>query len=577
MTAVQSTMHTGGPSMQKATAVHMEVGEPMTWAQTVDEGRKSFGRQAWADAYAQLSAAADESPLDIADLERLAAAAFLIGLDKASEDLWARSYRESLHLHDAARAARCAFWLAFGLLNRGELARGGGWVTRAQRLLDDGNHDCVEQGYLRYLVGMRAIFEGDSANAEIAFREAAEIGDHFSEPDLVALARHGQGRALVRLGETIGGMALLDEVMVAVAAGEVSAIVVGDVYCSTIEACQEFFDLRRAQEWTAALSHWCQSQPDLVPYRGQCLARQAEILQLHGAWPEAMDHAQRAYNRLSQPTTQPGVGLALYQQGELYRLRGDFVKAEDAYRRAIQSGQEPQPGLALVRLAQGRVETAAAAIRRAVDESRDPVTRSKLLAARAEIMLAAGDVQDARAAADELSAIAAEIGTVFLHAVAAQITGAVLLGEGDARGACAALRRALTTWHQLEAPYEAARVRVLIGLACRALGDDDTAEMEWDAARHVFKQLGAAPYLARVNALTRQPHARPLGGLTARQVEVLRCVAAGKTNRAIAIQLCLSEKTVARHISDIFTKLNLSSRAAATAYAYEHDLVEQST
>jgi DNA-binding CsgD family transcriptional regulator len=357
----------------------------------------------------------------------------------------------------------------------------------------------------------------------------------------------------------------------------VSAIVVGDVYCSTIEACQELFDLRRAQEWTAALSHWCQSQPDLVPYRGQCLARQAEIFQLHGAWPEAMDHAQRAYKRLSLPTSQPGIGLALYQLGELYRLRGEYVKAEDAYRRAGQSGQEPQPGLALLRLAQGRVEAAAAAIRRAVDEAQDRVTRSKLLAARAEIMLAAGDVQDARAAADELSAITAELGTVFLHAVSAQIVGAVLLGEGDARGACIALRAALTIWHELEAPYEAARVRVLIGLGCRALGDDDTAEMELDAAQSIFKQLGAAPYLAKMNDLFHKQPARSLGGLTARQVEVLRCVAAGKTNRAIAAELCLSEKTVARHISDSFTKLNLSSRAAATAYAYEHDLVERST
>jgi DNA-binding CsgD family transcriptional regulator len=511
------------------------------------------------------------------DQERLAAAAFLIGLENVSEDLWARAYRECLRLGDVARAARCAFWLAFSLLNRGELARGSGWVTRARRLLEGDHHDCAEQGYLLYLVGLRSIFAGDNANAEATFREAASIGDRFGEPDLVALARHGQGRALVRVGEVASGIALLDEVMVAVAAGEVSPIVVGDVYCSTIEACQELFDLRRAQEWTAALNHWCESQPDMVPYRGQCLVQQAEILQMHGAWPEAMDHAQRAYTRLSQPTTQVGSGMALYKQAELHRLRGAFVQAEDAYRQASQAGREPQPGLALLRLAQGRVGVAAAAIRRAVDETQDRLARSKLLAARVEIMLDAGDVLDARIAADELSAIAATLETPMLRAVSAQTTGAVLLREGNAQGACAALRYAWATWSELEAPYEAARTRVLSALACRALGDDDTADMELDAARRVFTQLGAMADLGRVHELSRKPPVRSPGGLTPRQVEVLQCVAAGKTNRAIATELCLSEKTVARHISDIFTKLQLSSRSAATAYAYEHDLMRQST
>jgi DNA-binding NarL/FixJ family response regulator len=299
----------------------------------------------------------------------------------------------------------------------------------------------------------------------------------------------------------------------------------------------------------------------------------AEIMQLHGAWSDALDEAQRARERLSQPSAQPAVGGAFYQQAELHRLRGEFAKAEEAYRQASRWGRMPQPGLALLRLAQGRVDAAAAAIRRVADEAHDRVTRSRLLPAHVEIMLAARDVQAARVAADELAETAAAIDAPFLQAASAHAMGAVLLEEGDTRAACNALRRAWTGYQKLEVPYEAARVRVLLGLACRMLGDEDSAEMELDAARWVFRQLGAAPDLARVEALSRKVASRAAGGLTAREVEVLRLLATGKTNRTIADELFLSEKTVARHVSNIFTKLGLSSRAAATAYAYEHDLL----
>ena len=231
------------------------------------------------------------------------------------------------------------------------------------------------------------------------------------------------------------------------------------------------------------------------------------------------------------------------------------------------------PGLAQLRLAQGQTDAAEAAIRRAVDEAQDRITRSRLFAAYVEIMLAAGNIQSARAAADELSEIAADLDAPFLHAVSSHATGAVLLFEGEARAALAALRRAWTAWRELQVPYEAARVRLLVGLACRELGDEDTAEMELDAARWAFEQLGAAPDLARVEALSRRAATKPVGGLTSRELQVLRLVAAGKTNRAIADDLVISEKTVARHVSNIFTKLGLSSRSAATAYAYEHDLL----
>jgi len=536
-----------------------------------NRGRDAFADAAWGAAFADLAQADRESPLDPDDLERLAVAAYLIGKDAESEEAWGRAHHAYLERGDAGRAAQCAFWLGFALLDKGEHARGGGWLGRARRVLDEAGRDDVERGYLLLPAALQQGATGDAEAAYETFGRAAAIGERRRDRDLVTLARHGQGRALINLGRVAEGVALLDEVMVGVTAGDVSPMIAGVVYCSVLSACHEIFDWRRAREWTAALNRWCASQPDLVPYRGQCLVRHAEVLRLSGAWGDAMDEARRAREWLNHPPG-AGPGPAWYQLADLHRLRGEFDDAEAAYREASRHGRKPQPGLALLRLAQGQVDAATAAIRRVLDESGDRRTRSLVLPAYVEIILAAGDVPAARTAAAELAGIAAAVDMPYLSAVSAHATGAVLLAEDRPQDALAPLRTAAATWSDLDAPYETARTRVLIARACAMLGDRDGAELELDAARLEFERLGAAPDLARLRKGAVTGSAGDRSGLTARETTVLRLVATGKTNKAIAGDLGISEKTVARHISNIFTKLGLSSRAAATAYAYEHGL-----
>lgn len=545
----------------------------MTAADTLAQVRNAFERQAWAEVHARLSVADREAALDPEDRERLATASYLLGRDEESSDAWGRAHQDYLGRGDVRRAARCAFWLAFGLLNRGETARGHAWVARARRLLDEGAQDCVERGYLRLPAALQRIDEGDYERAAAEFDEAVRIGRRFGEPDLVALSRHGQGRCSIRMGRIDEGVSLLDEAMVAVDAGELSPIVVGDVYCSVIAGCLEISDLRRAREWTMRMHRWCEAQAELVAYNGQCLVRRAEILQLHGNWPEADDAAREASRRCLQGPDQAALGAAWYQRAELHRLRGETADAEDAYREASRRGRSPQPGLARLRLAEGRADAAATAMRAALDAAKEPRTRSTLLPVHVEVMLAVGDLAAARLAADELAKIAAVRDAPLPRAVADEARGAILLAEGDAQGALGVLRRAWTAWQEIDAPHSAARVRVLIGTACTRLGDKDAAEMELDAARRVFQELGAVPDLLRVEALSRRAQPRNAGGLSRREVEVLRLVATGRTNRAIAAELFISERTVERHVSNIFAKLDLSSRAAATAYAYRHLLV----
>lgn len=530
----------------------------------------AFERRAWTEVYACLADAGE--PLSADNNERLAVAAYLLGKDDESAHAWERAYRGFVADDDPDHAARCCFWLALTQLLAGNSAVGGGWLGRLGHLVDAVGRDCAARGYLLVPNALQEWNGDDSAAAYALYTEAGEVAARFGDTDLAALACLGQGQALLTGNETTRGVALLDEAMVRVTTGEVSPVPAGIIYCAVIEACFGVFDLRRATEWTEALSSWCAAQPDLVPYRGQCLVYRSQILQLRGEWPQAITAAGLACERLSQPT-HAALGRAAYQRAELHRLRGEFQQAEAVYRQASQYGHEPVPGLALLRLTEGNVTAASATISRAADDSHDPFGRPAVLAAQVEIMLSAGDVGAARDGADELAAIAREVDAPFLHAIAAHAEGSTLLAEGDVPAALAALRRAVADWRTLEMPYESARTRVQIGLAYRALGDHDSAALEFDSAREIFDRLGARPDMVSVTALVKAA-ARPDGPLTRRECEVLRLVAAGNTNRGIATQLVLSEYTVARHLQNIFAKLGLSSRAAATAYAYEHRLID---
>lgn len=544
----------------------------MSTSAALDRGRAAFDRRAWGEAFAALSEAQREKFVELGDLELRAIAAHMLGRTDDATRGWEQAHQVAVRAGDPARAARYAFHLVMGFGQRGEFAQAGAWFGRAERLVDEAGPDCVERGYLFIPQALQSLEGGDPSAALDLFTAAAAVANQFDDAELATLGRLGRGQSLIAMGETAAGVVLLDEAMVAVTAGEISPINAGIVYCAAIEAFQAIFDLRRAQEWTTALSRWCDDQPDLVPFRGRCLVYRAELMQFHGLWQEASAEARRAEDWMSRPPVEPAIGEAHYQLAEIHRLRGDDADAEREYGAATQWGRRPDPGLALLRLAQGDADSAAASIRRALDEA-DEFSRPRLLEPFVAIMLARRDLSAARAAADELAALGVRFDAALPRAIASRAEGTVLLAEGDARQALLVLRRAWDLWLGLDAPYESARVRIQIGLACRAVGDADAAVLELAAARSVFSELGAVRDVAQVDDLVAKAEAVRGRGLSSREIEVLRFVAEGMTNREIATRLVISERTVDRHVSNVFSKLDVSSRAAATAYAYEHRLL----
>jgi DNA-binding NarL/FixJ family response regulator len=551
---------------------HREPGVKTSAATDLERGRTAHEARRWRESADRLAAADRAHPLGTEDLERLA---WSYGLAGHNDLLLATLER----LHDAhvqagslREAARAAFWLGFRLLGLSETGRGTAWIGSAHRLLDRAAEDCVERGYLLLPTGLERLGRKDAAGARDVARQASAIGERFEDPDLASLARTIEGQALIALGEYDAGLALLDEAILPATTGRLGPVATGIVYCAVIGSCRRIYAIDRAREWSAALADWCDAQPELVEFNGACRVHRAEILQLQGAWRQAMDEIARA-------ATPPGLTArgepagACYQRGELLRLVGQYDTAEEAYRESSRLGLEPQPGLALLRLSQGQGDAAAAAIRRVIAAAGDPLTRARYLPAAVEILLATGDLAAADAAAADLEQIADATPNEILGAMAGHARGALLLAQGVASEAIGPLRAAFETWQRVGAPYIGARIRVLIANALDVLGDADGAELERDAARAVFQELEASPDLARVQspAAPRAP-GKPFG-LTAREIEVLRLVASGRTNRAISQELFLSEKTVDRHVSNIFAKLDVPTRTAATTFAYRHNLI----
>ncbi|HET6939482.1 MAG TPA: LuxR C-terminal-related transcriptional regulator [Nocardioides sp.] len=526
------------------------------------EARTAYAERAWQRAYDAFAAAESEAPLDAEDYDRFAVSAHLLARLPDYFAIRERAYKSLLERGDHLAAAESALWVGIQKLVQGEVAEGGGWVARGARIVAEDGTDSKAAGFLDVARAVEVAMGGDPEEAARMTGECVQAARRHGSDEYAALGLHQQGMFLLAAGRTDEGFACMDEAMLGVAAGECSALVEGIIYCNVISACWSVYELTRAQQWTDAMTRWVASQPEMCNFSGECKVRRAELQQLHGRWADALDE-------LDGVTASDGdrwvSGIAASVRGNLDRLSGRFDEAEELFSLASKLGEDPQPGLALLRLARGSVQAAAAMVRRSLAETHQPGRRIPVLAAATEILLAVGETEAAEAAADELCELATVNRSPVVAALGRQAQASVRLAGGAAAEALPLLRDALGSWVRTAAPYEEARTRVLVADACRALGDRESADRELDAARAIFEELGAAPDLARLTGTD--------AVLSPRELEVLKLLATGATNRGIAEQLVLSERTVDRHVSNIFGKLGVTSRTAATAYAFDRQLV----
>jgi ATP/maltotriose-dependent transcriptional regulator MalT len=529
---------------------------------TLADARAAYAAREWEHAHAAFAAAEAEAPLDAEDYDHFAITAHMLG---RLEDYFAireRAWARLLERGERLEAAEVALWVGTQKIVQGEIAEGGGWIARAARIVAEDGTDSRAAAFLNVAGAFEAAGRGDLEEAARISEQCVRAARRLGSEQYAALSLHQQGLFLLAAGRVDEGLACLDEAMLGVASGKCSAMVEGIIYCGVIQGCWSVYELTRAQQWTAAMARWVDAQPDLGNFAGECKIHRAELKQLNGRWSDAVAELEGVIPTNRDPWA---VGSAANLRGDLDRLRGRYDDAEEQYALAARLGEDPQPGLALLRLARGSVQAAAAMARRSLAEVHRPGRRIRLLGAATEIFLAAAENEEAEQAARELGELAAGNRSPVVVALGQYAAGAVCLAGGAAGQALPLLREALGTWVRTPAPYEEARTRVLLAEACRALGDRESADRELDAARAIFEELGAAADLARL--------ARSDGVLSPRELEVLRLLATGVTNRAIAEQLVLSQRTVDRHVSNIFGKLGVSTRAAATAYAFDRQLV----
>lgn len=532
--------------------------------------RDAYTRRDWPGAYRALSSIRQRSELDTDDLYALGDAAWWLGLIKETLSISEECYRRYLKEGRPLRAAMNALDAGFTWIMRGELAIGSGWLSRARQLLAD-QPPCAEQAFLVWMDAAESLAAGDLDTALVAARQVQEAGQRFTSPTLTSLGLLTEGMVAIQRGELKRGFALLDEAMLPVLAGQVQPEWAGTIYCQMMAVCHDLADFNRARQWTAATQRWCEELSSAAMFLGICRIHRVQLMQLGGQWTRAEAEAAVACTELAEMNVDV-VAEAHYQWAELFRLRDDLPAAEREYRRVEELGRNPQPGLALLRLAQGQGDQAAAGLRVALaDVPAATPRRARLLVAQAEVALAEGDLATAVQADRELAGIADRLPTPGFTAWSHHTSGTVALAQDQVQEALDRLQAALQAYGELAAPYHAARVRVQMADAFERLGDAKAAAVERDSAVAVFAQLGARQQ-HRLLANKRQPH-QLAAGLTEREAEVLNQIAAGSTNKEVAATLVLSEKTVARHLANIYLKLGVTSRTAAASWAYQHGIV----
>jgi ATP/maltotriose-dependent transcriptional regulator MalT len=529
--------------------------------------RAACAEQRWASACDAYAAADSAESLGRSDLESYAVALFMRGNLDAYFAVREREYDACLAVGDERAAARSALWIGSQRMIRGEVGAGTGWLSRAARHVAHIATESAEAAFLMVAGTFELLGNGNVDAAIEQAAAAAAMARRDGDAGIATLALHQQGLICLGAGQSARGLALLDEAMLSVTSGELPPMIAGIVYCGVIEGCWIVYDLRRAGEWTGALSRWCDSQSQLVTFTGQCKVHRAQLLELRGSWADAAAELDQVPRDESDRAV---AALAAYARGNLARLQGRWDAAGDEYDAAAELGYEPQPGLAQLRAALGSTEAAASMTRRALVELTDGGRRIELLAAAVEILLSVHDIDGAERAAAELDQAGRHHDTPVVSALAGMSRADVDLAAGRADSAVRAARAAFRTWLHLDAPYQQGRTRELIARACLALGDLESANRERAAARATYADLGALPDVARLDA-DAATHDHEI--LTPRELDVLRLIAAGATNKAVAEQLVLSERTVDRHVSNIFAKLGVPSRAAATAYAYQRHLL----